>query len=193
MGAYANQSEHKTITETLFGKDLKSGKAWSILALRVSLGFVFLWAGYEKIEKELGGGLITQGFLAHVSGPFAFLFTGMSGSPIIDGLLVYGELLIGISLVFGVLTRVGGISGALMTALLYMSTLPAMTAGFTGSYLDFLMSKNALVSYYIIYIFVFVAFVFLVPGRFLGLDGLLQNLGFVKRRRILSRIATTLG
>jgi len=193
MGAYANQSEHKTITETLFGKDLKSGKAWSILALRVSLGFVFLWAGYEKIEKELAGGLITQGFLAHVSGPFAFLFTGMSGSPIIDGLLVYGELLIGISLVFGVLTRVGGISGALMTALLYMSTLPAMTAGFTGSYLDFLMSKNALVSYYIIYIFVFVAFVFLVPGRFLGLDGLLQNLGFVKRRRILSRIATTLG
>ena len=193
MGAYANESEHKSIMGTLFGKDLKSGKAWSIFALRVSLGFVFLWAGYEKIEKELGGGLITQGFLAHVSGPFAFLFTAMSGSAFVDALLVYGELLIGISLIFGVLTRVGGVSGALMTALLYMSTLPAMTAGFAGSYLDFLMSKNALVSYYIIYIFVFIAFVFLVPGRFLGLDGLLQNTGFVQRRRILSRIAKTLG
>ncbi len=194
MGAYANESEHKTISETLFGKDLKSGKAWSIFALRLSLGFVFLWAGYEKIVSEWGSGsMITQGFLSHVGGPFAFLFNGMAGNPGVDVLLVYGELAIGISLVAGIFTRVGGVSGALMTLLLYMSTLPAMTAGFTGSYLDFLMSKNALVSYYIIYIFVFVAFVFLVPGRFLGADGLLQNTGFVQRRRTLSRIMKTLG
>ncbi len=193
MGAYANESEHKTLTQTLFGKSLKSGTAWSIFALRVSLGFVFLWAGYEKIVTELGGKFATSGFLSHVSGPFAFLFTGMSGNPAVEYLLVYGELLIGISLVFGVLTRVGGVSGALMTLLFYMSTLPAMTAGFTGSYLDFLMSKNALVSYYIIYIFVFIAFVFLVPGRFLGLDGLLQNTGFVERRGTLSRIMKALG
>ena len=59
MGAYANESEHKTLTKTLFGKDLKSGKAWSIFALRLGLGFMFLYAGYEKIEKELGGNLAT--------------------------------------------------------------------------------------------------------------------------------------
>lgn len=194
MGAYATEREHKTLKETLFGEDLKSGKAWAIFATRMTLGFVFLWAGYEKIEKEFAGsGPVTQGFLAHVSGPFAFLFTGMSGNPAVDVLLVWGELAIGISLMVGIFTRVGGISGALMTLLLYMSTLPAMTAGFTGSYLDFLMSKNALVSYYVIYIFVFIAFVFLVPGRFLGLDGLLQNMKFVERRPTLSRIMKTLG
>lgn len=193
MGAYANQSEHRTITETLFGRDLKSGKAWSIFALRIGLGFVFLWAGYEKIVKEFSGGFVTTGFLSHVAGPFAFMFTGMAGNPAVEYLLVYGELLIGISLLVGVVTRIGAISGALMTALLYMSTLPAQTAGFTGSYLDFLMSKNALVSYYIIYVFLFVAFLFLVPGRFLGMDGILQNLGFVQRRPILNRIAKTLG
>ena len=193
MGAYANESKHRTISETLFGKDLKSGKAWSIFALRLSLGFVFLWAGYEKIVTEFGGKFATSGFLSHVGGPFAFLFTGMAGSPAVEYLLVWGELAIGISLMAGIFTRVGGISGAAMTLLLYMSTLPAMTAGFTGSYFDFLMSKNALVSYYVVYILIFVAFVFLVPGRFLGADGLLQNTGFVQRRRTLSRVLKTLG
>jgi thiosulfate dehydrogenase (quinone) large subunit len=194
MGAFATESQSRTLKEILFGKDLKSGKAWAVFATRIALGFVFLWAGYEKIASEWGSGaMVTKGFLSHVSGPFAFLFTGMSGNPAVDVLLVYGELAIGISLVFGIFTRVGGVSGALMTLLLYLSTLPAMTAGFTGSYFDFLMSKNALVSYYIIYIFVFVAFVFLVPGRFLGLDGLLHNLGFVQRRPTVSRILKTLG
>jgi len=193
MGAYANESEHRTITQTLFGRDLKSGKAWSIFALRMALGFVFLWAGYEKIVTELGGRFATTGFLSHVSGPFAFLFTGMAGNPAVEYLLVYGELLIGISLMLGIFTRVGAISGALMTALLYLSTLPAMTAGFTGSYFDFLMSKNAVVSYYIVYILIFVAFLFLVTGRFLGLDGLLQKSGFVQRRPMMNRIAKTLG
>ena len=193
MGAFATGSEHKTLTQSLFGKSLKSGTAWSIFAIRLSLGFVFLWAGYEKIVTELGGKFATSGFLSHVSGPFAFVFTGMAGNPAVEYLLVWGELLIGISLMLGVFTRVGAVSGALMTLLLYMSTLPAQAATFSGSYLDFLMSKNALVSYYIIYIFVFVAFVFLVPGRFLGLDGVFHNLGFVERRKTLSRILKTLG
>ena len=193
MGAYANESQHKTWTQTLFGKNLKSGTAWSLLALRIALGFMFFYGGYEKIETELGGKFATSGFLSHVAGPFAFLFTGMTGNPAVEYLLVYGELLIGISLIFGVLTRVGGVSGALLSALLYLSTLPAMTASFTGSYFDFLLSKNALVSSYVIYILVFVAFVFLVPGRFLGFDGILQNTGFVQRRPLLNRIAKTLG
>ena len=193
MGAYANESEHKTLTKTLFGKDLKSGKAWSIFALRLGLGFMFLYAGYEKIEKELGGNLATKGFLSHVAGPFAGVFTSMSGNLAVEYLLVYGEFLIGFSLIFGVLTRVGGVSGALLTALLYLSTLPAMPAGTTGGYLNYLLVNNALINDYIIYILVFVAFVFLVPGRFLGLDGFLQNTSFVERRPLLKRIATTLG
>ncbi len=193
MGAFANDSEHKTLTKTLFGKDLKSGKAWSIFALRLALGFMFLYGGYEKIETELSGGLATKGFLSHVAGPFAGVFTSMSGNLAVEYLLVYGELLIGISLIFGIVTRVGGVSGALLSALLYLSTLPAMTAGFAGSYFDFLLTKNALVSQYVIYILLFVAFVFLVPGRFLGVDGFLQNMSFVERRPILRKIATTLG
>ena len=193
MGAFATESEHKSLKETLFGNNLKSGRAWSLFGLRLALGFMFLYGGYEKIETELGGGMATSGFLSHVAGPFAFLFTGMAGNPLVEGLLVYGELLIGISLLLGIVTRVGGVSGALVATLLYLSTLPAMTAGFAGSYFDFLLSKNALISQYIIYILLFVAFVFLVPGRFLGADGILQNSKFVQHRPILLRISKVLG
>lgn len=191
MEATENQSERKSLVQVLFGGDLKSGKAWSIFATRIALGIVFLWAGYEKIVKEWGtGALITQGFLGGVKGPFAFMFTPMSGNPVVDVLLVYGELAIGISLVAGFFTRVGGISGALMTLLLYLSTLPAQPATVSGSYFDFLMNKNALFSYYIIYVFVFVAFVFLVPGRFLGVDGILQHVtsGIPSLKKVLAKL-----
>lgn len=193
MEAKSTENEHKSLKEVLFGENPKSGKAWAIFGTRVALGFIFLWAGIEKIETELGGRFATSGFLGHVAGPFAFLFTGMAGNPVVEYLLVWGELMIGISLVLGVFTRVGGISGAVMTALFYISTLPAMTATFQGSYLDFLMSKNALVSYYVVYVFIFVAFLFLVPGRFLGVDGVLRNLKFVQKRRTLNRIVNALG
>ena len=193
MGAFATQSAHKTLKQSLFGDSLKSGRGWSLVALRIGLGFMFLYGGYEKIMTELGGKYATSGFLSHVAGPFAGMFTSMSGNPMVEYLLVYGELLIGISMIFGVVTRVGGVSGALLSGLLYLSTLPAMTAGFAGSYFDYLLAHNALVNEYIIFILVFVAFVFLVPGRFLGVDGILQNLSFVERRPTLSRLSKILG
>ncbi len=193
MGAYANESTHKTVTQTLFGKDLKSGKAWSIFVLRVVLGFMFLWGGIQKIGKEMTGHYATTGFLSHaVSGPFVTLFNGMAGNAAVEYLLVYGELLIGISIVFGIVTRVGAISGIPMVLLMYLSQLPAAAAGY-GNYLNQLLQTDALFNEYILMALVFLAFIFLVPGRFMGLDGILQNSSFVQRRPILHRIAVTLG
>ena len=193
MGAYVNESGHRTVTQTLFGKDLKSGKAWSIFALRVVLGFMFLWGGIQKIGKEMAGSYATSGFLSHaVSGPFQVVFNGMAGNPAVEYLLVYGELLIGISLVFGIVSRVGSIAGIPMVLLMYVSQLPAGAAGY-GNYLNQLLQTDALFNEYILMALIFLAFIFLVPGRFLGLDGVLQNSSFVQRRPILSRIALTLG
>lgn len=193
MGAYASENEHKTVTQTLFGKDLKSGKAWTFFVMRVVLGFMFLWGGIQKIGTEMAGKSATTGFLAHaVSGPFVTLFNGMAGNAAVEYLLVYGELLIGISIVFGVVTRVGAISGIPMVLLFYLSRLPAAVPGY-GNYLNQLLQTDALINEYILMALIFAAFVFLVPGRFLGFDGVLQNLGFVQRRPILSRIAKTLG
>ena len=193
MGAFATESEHKSLKETLFGNNLKSGRAWSLFGLRLALGFMFLYGGYEKIVTELGGKMATKGFLAHVAGPLASVFTSMSGNPAVEALLVYGELLVGLSLVLGVVTRIGGVSGSLISVLLYLSTLPAMPATYTGGYFNYLLSTNALVNEYIIFALVFVAFVFLVPGRFFGVDGILQNSSFVQKRPFLARMSMGLG
>ncbi len=193
MGAYASEIGHRTVTETLFGKDLKSGKAWTIFALRVVLGFMFLWGGIQKIGKEMVGTMATKGFLAHaVSGPFVTLFNGMAGNPAVEYLLVYGELLIGISIVFGIVTRIGSIAGIPMVILFYMSQLPAAAGGY-GNYLNQLLQTDNLFNEYILMALVFATFLFLVPGRFLGFDGVLHNLNFVQRRPILAKIARTLG
>ncbi len=193
MEADSNKSERRTLRARLFGNDLKSGKAWSVFALRMALGFMFLYGGYEKIVTELGGGYATTGFLASRKGPLAFLFVGMSGNPAVEYLLVYGELLIGLSIMLGVVTRIGSISGALLSALLYLSQMPAMPAKFAGGYFSYLLENNALINQYIIFTLVFVAFVFLMPGRFLGLDGFLQKTSFVESRPQLNKIAATLG
>lgn len=193
MGATANAYERKTLKESLFGGTPKTGRGWSMVALRVALGFMFLYGGYEKIMTELSGKMATSGFLAHVAGPLAGVFTSMSGNPAVEVLLVYGELLVGLSLVLGVVTRIGGVSGSLISVLLYLSTLPAMPATYTAGYFNYLLSTNALVNEYIIFALVFVAFVFLVPGRFFGVDGILQNSSFVQRRPILARMSMVLG
>lgn len=180
MGGFQTETSHKTLSETLFGGTLKSGKGWSLFALRLAIGFMFLWGGYEKIETELGGKMATSGFLKFaVSGPFQVFFNSLAGNPVVDALVVYGELLIGISIMFGIFTRVGAISGIAMNLLFFVSQLP--------------VQNNPIVNEYVIFMLVFLAFVFLVPGRFLGLDGLLQNSSFVERRPILRKIMATVG
>ena len=180
MGDNQSETSHKTLRDKLFGGNLKSGKGWSLFGMRLAIGFMFLWGGYEKIEAELGGKLATSGFLSHaVSGPFAVFFNGLAGNPVVDALVVYGELLIGISIMLGIFTRVGAISGILINFMFYISQLP--------------VQNNPIVNEYVVYMFVFLGMFFLVPGRFLGLDGILQNSGFVERRPILRKIMTVVG
>ena len=180
MGDVQSVTKHKTWREMLFGGSPKSGKGWATFGLRLVIGFMFLWGGIEKIETELGGKMATSGFLAHaVSGPFAVFFNGLAGNPVVEALVVYGELLIGMSIMLGIFTRVGAISGIAINFLFYISQLP--------------VQNNPIVNDYVVYMFVFLAFLFLVPGRFMGLDGLLQKSGFVQRRPILQRILGAVG
>ncbi len=187
MGATQTVSVHRSLRTSLFGAEARTGKAWSILATRLALGFLFLWGGIEKMQTW--GGLwwsgspktmVTSGFLKYaVSGPFAGFFNGLAGNVAVEYLIVYGELLIGISIVFGIFTRVGAVSGIAMNGLFYLSRLP--------------VQNNPFVNDYIIYMLIFAAFIFLVPGRFLGLDGILQNVGFVERRPTLRKFLGYVG
>ena len=147
---------------------------------RLALGFLFLWGGISKVQVTLAGGLATKGFLsgASVAGsPFAGFFNGLSGNMAVEWLVVGGELAIGISLVFGFLTRIGNVSGALMMLLFTIAMWPiADTAG-----------ANPLVDYRVLYGLMFGMFFFLRPGRFLGVDGIVSRT-FGKNYPVINRV-----
>ncbi len=183
MGATQTVTAPKRWMNYVFGTDLKSGKAWSIFFGRLALGFLFLWSAVGKINTELSGKLATEGFLkGSVSGPLAGIFNAMSGNLAVEYLLVYGELLIGLTLIFGLLTRVASVSGMLMMLLMTLALWPIADTP----------TANPLVDYRVIYAVMFLGFFFLRPGRFLGGDGYLLKSRFLQKRPTLLRVVSKL-
>ncbi len=186
MGANPTVSERKTWTKIIFGGDLKSGKAWGVFLTRMALGITFLWAGYEKIIGLSGSGGGVAGFLSGASvakSPLAGFFNSLSGNLAVTNLVMYGEFLIGVSLVLGIFTRIGAVSGILQMALFTLAMWPIQDKP----------TDNPLVDVRIFYGMLFVALFFLTPGRFLGLDGIVQKSRFIQGRPTLARLLAKIG
>jgi len=109
-----------------------SKPAWYALgALRIILGFTFLWAGLDKLlglgystpsdRSWLHGGSPTKGYLSSSFGPLASMYHAMAGHPVVDTLFMVGLFGVGIALTFGVATRLGGWGGFAMVLLMYSS------------------------------------------------------------------------
>lgn len=150
--------------EAFLGKDykgLKSGTAWGSLAARVLLGSVFLWGGMGKMAVWANGKMATAGFLAGVksSVPLAGFFHSLSGNWTVEYLVVFGELMIGISIILGLFTRVGCVAGIMQMGLFALAIWPS----------------NPLIDVRFLYAGFFLMFFFVAPGRFLGVDGLLEK------------------
>lgn len=105
------------------------------VVLRVSMGFVFLWAFLDKtfglgfattVEKAwINGGSPTTGFLSFATkGPFAELFQSLAGSPVVDWLFMLGLLGVGIALIFNRYIKWGALVGSIMLLLMYLAVLP---------------------------------------------------------------------
>lgn len=103
-------------------------------ALRLVMGFVFLWAFVDKLfglgfattaEKAwLAGGSPTTGFLSMaVKGPLAGVFHALSGVAAVDWLFMLGLLFTGLTLLLNRYVKWGALAGILMMALMYLSLL----------------------------------------------------------------------
>ncbi len=113
-------------------------KAWYALAVtRIMLGFVFLWAFLDKTfglgmateasKAWLAGGSPTTGFLkfgVNAESPFAGLFAGLAGNPLVDWLFMLGLLGIGLALILGIGLRIAAVSGALLMVMMWAAVLP---------------------------------------------------------------------
>ncbi|MEO5609273.1 MAG: hypothetical protein ABIQ92_06405, partial [Ornithinibacter sp.] len=94
-------------------------------ALRLSLGWVFLWAfvdklfglGHETPSKGawVNGGSPTKGFLGNAtSGPLADFYQSFAGAAWADWLFMAGLAAIGVALMAGVAMRFAAAAGALL-------------------------------------------------------------------------------
>lgn len=140
-----------------------------LLVTRLLFGILFLWSGLDKFIS----GFTAKGYLTNaVSGPFADIFSSMSGSYITDFLVIYGEIAIGLALITGTFIRFTALMGSLMMTLFYLSSFPP---------------ENGLISQHIIYILVFKILAVFNAGRIYGVDFYLEEMPFVKKNYKLLR------
>jgi thiosulfate dehydrogenase (quinone) large subunit len=118
------------------------GRIRAAVALgRIIIGIIFLWAGLEKFIGTTGG-FSAVGFLAHgTAGTLGWPFVGPDAQgpfnptqgfwvdlsknsgmmSVVNFLVVFGELGIGVSLILGLLTRFGAAMGTLMMLLFFVA------------------------------------------------------------------------
>lgn len=110
------------------------------------IGFIFLWAFFDKLfglgfntapEKAwLAGGSPTTGFLKFATrGPLADIFHWLSGSAFVDWIFMLGLLFVGITLMIGIMIRLGSLIGALMLFLMYLALIPPQNNPFIDEHI----------------------------------------------------------
>ncbi len=138
--------------------------AWFVLALRLVIGFAFLYSGAEKVI----GGFDARGYLLNVAAtngnPLEGLFLWMGQTPwfvdLVNVAVPWGELAIGLGIMVGLLTRLAAFFGALMMLLFYFGNWD-MAHGPINS--DFT------------YLLVFLSVAAFGAGRILGLDAYVER------------------
>ena len=145
-----------------------------IVFFRLAMGWTFLWAAIH----HFGDDHFVQGFLSHVK-TFHDVYAPLTNSitlPALTFLVEYGHLLIGLSLISGLLVRVSA-----PFAILLMLTY--WTAHMDFPYIEDV--NNYLIDYHIVYAGVLSYLIVKRAGHVWGLDGLLERLHLVEEYPVL--------
>ncbi len=119
--------------------DQPSYKAYPIILLRLFAGFAMFFAGFEKLTEPLwsidGEVWTAAGYLRGSAGGGALQpwFQSMAGSSAVDNLVIYGEMLIGIALILGLLVRFASIMGIAMNGLFWTAAYMSKSGGVVQS------------------------------------------------------------
>ena len=159
--------------------------AAALAALRITTGFVFLWAfldktfglGYATPSERawINGGSPTKGFLSSLeTGPLRGFLNDLAGAPAADWLFMLGLLGIGAAMMLGIGLRVAAVAGAVMMAMMWLAEWPP-AAG----------SSNPVVDYHVVYAIVGVVAALAHAGRTWGLGHRWESLPLVRQNRWL--------
>ena len=151
---------------------------YTLAALRLSLGWVFLWAFLDKLlglgratpaeGAWVDGGSPTAGFLGNATtGPFATAFQSIAGAGWADWLFMAALLGIGTALMLGIGMRIAAVAGSALLVLMWAAVLPP--------------ANNPFMDDHLIYALVLVLLALTSAGRTLGLGRRWEDLPLVTR------------
>ena len=149
---------------TATGK-LHSLSVWFILALRLMMGIAFFQSGIDKVLSGsfAAGGYLTNAPVANGS-PVADLFVTMGETAwfvdFVNIAVPWGEVLIGLGLIVGFLTRLAAFWGAFMMLLFYLGNWDIAHGYINGDFA---------------YMLVFLSVAAFGAGRILGLDARVEQ------------------
>ncbi len=137
---------------------------FSILILRIALGFLMFYAGITKVmDLSWSAAGYIKGAKAFI--PFYNFLLSPSVLPIINFINEWGLTLLGISLIFGVFVRLSSTLGIVLMILYY---LPILKFPYVGD-------NSYLVDEHIIYSSVLLLFIVFNAGKVFGFDGWLSK------------------
>lgn len=140
-----------------------------IVFFRLCMGWTFLWAAIH----HFGDDQFVTGFLSHTK-TFHDVYAPLTNPvivPTLTFLVEYGHMLIGLSLISGLLVRVSS-PFAIMLLLMYW------TAHMDFPYIENV--NNYLIDYHIVYSGVLVYLIVKRAGHVFGLDGLVERMHMVE-------------
>lgn len=163
--------------------------AIALAVLRVSMGFVFLWAFLDKTfglhystpsaKAWIHGGSPTKGFLNSVDvGPLESWFHSIAGTWWADWLFMLGLLGVGLTLILGVLMYAGTAAGVLLLGFMWLAELPIAQHTSAGGPSG---STNPFADYHYIYAVVLVVLALTGAARTWGLGRLWAARPVVRR------------
>jgi len=136
-----------------------------LAGIRISLGFVFLWAFLDKVfgwgfattpaKSWIDGGNPTKGFLTGSKGPFSGFFHTIAGTPFANAMFMTALAAIGTALILGIGMRLAAIGGAILTIMMWAVVLPP--------------ASNPILDDHLIYAAVLIVLALLGVGNTLGL------------------------
>ena len=182
----AQLDTERTMETDMFGRRVtfdysETWIGYSVLSLRVVMAYVFLSAGLEKLLDPEGwsaGPYLDpqSGFGVGEGNPLAGVFAELSASAaLVDPLVIWGQILIGLALLFGAFFRLAAFFGAIQMLLFWL-------AAFEGGIMAGLPIEHG---YLIDSSFVYALLLFglgaIGAGRILGVDERLEETDLVQQ------------
>lgn len=175
----------------LFGREtsFEYSETWlgyALVGLRIVMGWTLFQGGLTKLLTYLDGDPSTnwtaEGFLLHAipeGNPFMDVWAGMAGSPVIDGLVMWGLTLTGLGLMLGALVRWNAFWGAIMMLVFWAASLQGgLLAGLP-------LEHGWVIDDHVVYAVLLFGLGAAGAGRILGFDGVIERFRLVQRNEWL--------